>query len=102
MAGLTADGLAARGLLTKDARELLTDYIAMVDRVSAIAAAELAGAPLADKDNEWLSEIGGVLEGFWWRSGDKLNTPGPSAMTMPPSSPTSCAAWTCRPARTRS
>ena len=74
MAGLTADGLAARGLLTKDARELLTDYIAMADRFSAIAAGELAGAPLADKDNEWLGEIGGVLEGFWWRSGDKVDT----------------------------
>jgi hypothetical protein len=74
MAGLTADGLAARGLLTKDARTLLSDYIAMADRLSSIAADELAGAPLAAKDNEWLSEIGGVLEGFWWRSGDKVDT----------------------------
>ena len=46
----------------------------MADRLAAIAADELAGAPIADKDNEWLRDIGGVLEGFWWRSGDKVDT----------------------------
>jgi hypothetical protein len=77
MAGLTADGLAQRDLLTKDARRLLTDYIAMADRLASIAEGELAGTPLSEEDNAWLAEIGGVLESFWWRSGDKLNTARP-------------------------
>lgn len=77
MAGLTADGLAARDLLSKDARRLLSDYIGLADRLAAIAQAELAGEPLGEDDNAWLGEIGGVLESFWWRSGDKLNTPRP-------------------------
>jgi hypothetical protein len=74
MAGLTADGLASRGLLTGDARRLMTDYIKLVDRLARIATDELAGAPISDKDNEWLRSIGGVLEGFWWRSGDKVDS----------------------------
>jgi hypothetical protein len=74
MAGLTADGLAARGLLDKDMRKLLTDYIAMTDRLAALAADELAGGSITDKDNEWLRAIGGVLESFWWRSGEKVDT----------------------------
>ena len=77
MAGLTVDGLATRDLLTKDARRLLTDYIAMVDRLAAIAEGELAGTSLSEEDNAWLAEIGGLLESFWWRSGDKLNATRP-------------------------
>jgi hypothetical protein len=74
MAGLTADGLAARDLLDKDMRKLLADYIAMADRLAALAADELAGGPISNKDNEWLRAIGGVLESFWWRSGEKVDT----------------------------
>jgi hypothetical protein len=77
MAGLTADGLAARDLLDKDMRKLLGDYIAMADRLAALAADELAGQTISDKDNEWLRAIGGVLESFWWRSGEKVDTAQP-------------------------
>jgi hypothetical protein len=77
MAMLTADGLAARDLLDKDARKLLGDYIRFVDRLAAIATDELAGEAISDKDNEWLRAIGGVLEGIWWRTGDKLDTARP-------------------------
>lgn len=85
MASLTRDGLAERRLLTGDTRRLLKDYIAFVDRLGRIAADELAGRPIEmgqlpqDRafyatDNEWLRSIGGTLEGFWWRSGDRLDT----------------------------
>jgi hypothetical protein len=85
MATLTRDGLASRDLLPKDTQRLLTDYITMVDRLGRLAADELAGKPIETggkqsdpgfwkSDNEWLRSIGGTLEGFWWRSGDQLNT----------------------------
>ncbi len=85
MARLTRDGLSARGLLTKDVRRLLKDYIVFVDRLGRLAADELAGKPIEmgqlpqDRafyatDNEWLRSIGGTLESFWWRSGDRLDT----------------------------
>ena len=74
MARLTRDGLAGRDLLPVDIKRLLNDYIKLVDRFATLAADELAGAPISDKDNEWLRSIGGQLEGFWWRSGDRLNT----------------------------
>ena len=28
-------------------------------------------------DNEWLRSIGGELEGFWWRTGDRLDSSRP-------------------------
>ena len=85
MARLTRDGLAARKLLTKEVRRLLKDYIALVDRLGRIAADELAGRPIEmgqppqdrafyETDNEWLRSIGGTLESFWWRSGDRVDT----------------------------
>jgi hypothetical protein len=77
MARLTRDGLQARELLPRDLRGLLTEYIRFVDRLAAIAADELAARPISEEDNEWLRAIGGTLEGFWWRSGDRLNTPRP-------------------------
>jgi hypothetical protein len=77
MAGLTADGLAARDLLGKDMRKLLNDYIAMTDRLATIAADELAGGSITNKENEWLRAIGGVLESFWWRSGEKVDSAQP-------------------------
>jgi hypothetical protein len=85
MARLMRDGLAARDLLPKDIARLLGDYIEFVDRLERLAADELAGMPI-DKgkgskawksDNEWLRRIGGELEGFWWRSGDNLDTSRP-------------------------
>jgi hypothetical protein len=77
MARLTRDGLLARELLPRDLRRLLTDYIRFVDRLAVLAADELAAKPISDDDNEWLRAIGGELEGFWWRSGDRLDTPRP-------------------------
>jgi len=77
MASLTADGLAARDLLSGDSRKLLGLYVRLADRLASIAADELAGTPISDKDNEWLRIIGAELEGIWWRSGDKVNTPRP-------------------------
>jgi hypothetical protein len=84
MATLTRDGLASRNLLTKAMRRLLDDYIQMVDRLTTLAADELAGKPIEqgdprdddwyEADNEWLRSIGGQLEGFWWRSGDNLRS----------------------------
>ena len=102
MAGLTADGLAARGLLTKDARALLADYIAMADRSrrSPLASWPARHCPTrttsgcARSAASWRAS-GGAAVTSW--------TPcGPSATTTRPSSPTSCAAWTCRPAGMRS
>ncbi len=88
MATLTRDGLAARDLLPKDIGRLLADYIEFVERLERLAADELVGLPIEmgslpqDRafyatDNEWLRSIGGKLEGFWWRTGDRVNTSRP-------------------------
>ncbi|MEX1297283.1 MAG: DUF3160 domain-containing protein [Candidatus Limnocylindrales bacterium] len=83
MATLTREGLEARGLLPNASRQLLDDYIGLVDRLARLAADELAAKPIergkvwSDADNEWLRTIGGVLEGFWWRTGDKLKSDRP-------------------------
>ncbi len=85
MAALTRDGLAGRSPLTKEVRTLLDDFIEFVDRLEILAADELAGEPIEmgqgkkrwEADNEWLRSIGGELEGFWWRTGDKVDTPRP-------------------------
>jgi hypothetical protein len=77
MARLTRDGLAERDLLSRDGQKLLSDYMRFVDRLAAIAADELTGTPISDEDDEWLGIIGGVLEGFWWRTGDKLASNNP-------------------------
>jgi hypothetical protein len=77
MARLTRDGLADRDLLSPDSQKLLSDYVRFAERLEAIAADELAGTPITEEDDEWLRIIGGVLEGFWWRSGDKLASNNP-------------------------
>jgi hypothetical protein len=87
MAALMRDGLAARELLPKEHDELLGDFIAFANRLERLAADELAGRPIEQNDgsgtrllqfdNEWLRAIGAQLEGFWWRTGDKLNTDRP-------------------------
>ncbi len=85
MATLTRDGLATHELMPEDTSQLLDDYIAFVDRLERLAADELAGAPIEQgrgrmnqaffaTDNEWLRSIGGELEGFWWRTGDRLDS----------------------------
>jgi len=85
MASLTRDGLADRDLLPKEIRRLLDDYIKFADHLEVLAADELAGEPIEQgegenawkADNEWLRRIGGELEGFWWRSGDRVRTSNP-------------------------
>ena len=71
VAALTRDGLDSRGLLTAPLRRLLNEYVGMTDRLAAIAADELAGAPISEKDNDWLRYIGSVLESMWWDSADR-------------------------------
>ncbi len=77
MASLTADGLASRDLLTRTGRRLLTDYIAFADQLAGIAQGELAGQPISDQDNAWLRDVGGLLESFWWRTGDRVDSAQP-------------------------
>lgn len=77
MAGLTADGLASRGLLTRTGRGLLRDYAGFADRLASIARDELAGRPVAEGDQGWLTDVGGLLEAFWWRTGDRVASPQP-------------------------
>ena len=77
MAALTRDGLADRGLLAQEQRNLINGYIRVVNRFAAIAADELKGEPISKKDNQWLKAIGSVLEGFWWITGDALDTYAP-------------------------
>lgn len=82
MAGLALDGLGARGLLNKRTTELLTDYRDLAGFLARIAADELAGKPIAKKDNERLDSIGGELESFWWRTGDNPDQmPNPEDMS---------------------
>ncbi len=50
-ATLTRDGLDSRGLLSAPLRRLLDDYVGMADRLAAIAADELAGMGISEKDN---------------------------------------------------
>jgi hypothetical protein len=62
--------LLARELLDKDLRRLLKSYISMVDRLTALAADELAGRPLSEDDGDWLRAIAYTLERLWLQSGD--------------------------------
>ncbi len=79
VATLTRDGLDSRGLLSAPLRRLLDDYVGMADRLAAIASDELAGAPISEKDNDWLRYIGSVLESIWWDSAERTGRYGPIA-----------------------
>jgi hypothetical protein len=70
MAALTRAGLQERGLLPKEERQLLDRYVEMVDRLARIAADELAGRPISEKDNDWLRGFGWALERVWSETGD--------------------------------
>ena len=48
----------------KETRRLVETFVALVDRLRAIAADELAGRPISGDDNEWLSWIGARMQGF--------------------------------------
>lgn len=68
------DGLLEFGLLPGVDDEPWTllgyveQYLSVVDRLAAIAAAELAGDPIGAEDNEFLGQIGGWLGALLWAS----------------------------------
>ena len=70
LAALTRDGLVAREILPKKQRQLLNQYIKLVDRLARIAVTELAGEPSTKADNEWLQYIEYELESLWAQSAD--------------------------------
>jgi len=71
MATLMRKGLAERGLLARDADKLLSDLIDMYGFFARIAEDELAGKPISAADNDSLTDMGGTLEGLWWRTADR-------------------------------
>jgi hypothetical protein len=71
VATLTRDGLDSRALLSAPLRRLIDGYVRMTERLASIAADELAGTPISEKDNDWLRYIGSELESIWWDSGDR-------------------------------
>ncbi|MFN8622232.1 MAG: DUF3160 domain-containing protein [Chloroflexota bacterium] len=82
MAELTRGGLKSRGLLNARTSQLLLDYQLFAERLSRIATDELAGTPISTEDNNWLGDLGGILEDFWWRTGDTPDqTPAPDEMS---------------------
>jgi hypothetical protein len=71
MAELMRSGLAERGLLADEQSTLLVDLENLFGFLGSIAEEELAGQPLAARDNERLRFIGRELEALWLRSADK-------------------------------
>jgi len=69
---LMRKGLSTRGLSTRDQDRLMADAAKMFQRFAWIATDELAGKPMSASDNQWLAIIGGIFEGFWWRTADVL------------------------------
>ncbi len=67
-------GLDARGLLTREQRGLLRELADLLRFLERIAADELAGRPISERDNERLTYIGGALEAIWARSADRTRT----------------------------
>jgi hypothetical protein len=70
VAELLRDGLRSRGLLTARTGALLRDEIGLFRFLERIAADELAGEPLAPRDNDRLTYFGSELETLWWRTSD--------------------------------
>ena len=64
------DGLDARGLLTEANALLLDSYGEVATWLAGIAAAELAGQPTSDADNDRLGSFGPELELLWFLSSD--------------------------------
>jgi Protein of unknown function (DUF3160) len=77
-AELLRGGLVDRGVfpegsdaLTSQTYEsLLTDLIEWLQRLAAIAEAELRGDPISEQDNQFLEEAGTYLESMWIRTSD--------------------------------
>jgi hypothetical protein len=74
VAELTRRGLAERGLLTEEAAGLLEDVSGLFAFLERLARDELAGAPISEADNDRLTDIGGELEAFFWRTSDQAAT----------------------------
>jgi hypothetical protein len=70
VASLLQAGLQGRHLLDDADDALLTDLRAFVDRLERIAGDELAGRAISDEDNDWLGDVGSLLEGLWYASAD--------------------------------
>jgi hypothetical protein len=68
---LMHDGLASRGLLTKEAGGLLDADTALFDFFARVAKGELAGKPLAPADNTRLRSIGDTLASIWFRTAQR-------------------------------
>jgi hypothetical protein len=69
--GLLRTGLAERKLLSSESGELLSDTADLFDFFARIARGELAGEPIAEADNDRLTDVGGILEGLYWRTSDR-------------------------------
>jgi hypothetical protein len=74
MADLTRAGLDERDLLTDEHASLLRDAADLFGFLDRIARDELAGAPISESDNQRLTNIGGELEFFWFRTSDQAAT----------------------------
>lgn len=75
VASLVQQGLAQRKLLTANSGSLLGTEIGLFDFFGRVAAGELAGRPLAAKDNQRLREIGDELSALWWRTAQRNQSP---------------------------
>lgn len=70
-AELLRAGLAQRKLLGSESGALLSDTTDLLDFFARIARDELAGEPIAEKDNDRLTAVGGILEELFWRASDR-------------------------------
>jgi hypothetical protein len=67
---LMRTGLESRDLLPEEYSFLLTDLNRFYNWLGGIARDELAGLPISEEDNQELSRIGGMLEGYWVQTSD--------------------------------
>ncbi|RPI25887.1 MAG: DUF3160 domain-containing protein [Actinobacteria bacterium] len=65
VAGLMAEGLGERGLLSDDVAAVLETLTVMYGRFERLAWDELAGEPISGEDNAWLESIGASFELLW-------------------------------------
>jgi uncharacterized protein DUF3160 len=71
LADLTRRGLDERKLLTEESTGLLADATELFQFLETVAEDELAGAPISEEDNQRLTDFGGELESFFWRTSDE-------------------------------
>jgi hypothetical protein len=79
VAALLRDGLRARHLLTPRTAGLFRDEIGLYTFLERIAKDELAGKPIAKRDNDRLTNLGGELESLWFRTSDLTHGNVPTA-----------------------